>query len=46
VKPDACVECRLCVTKCPAGIDIPVRLKEAAGVLEKALTRTPWGIGG
>mgnify|MGYP000082397702 CR=1 FL=1 len=41
VKPDACVECRLCVAKCPAGIDIPARLKEAARVLEKALTQTP-----
>ncbi|MCD6508879.1 MAG: aldo/keto reductase [Thermoprotei archaeon] len=37
VKPDVCIECRECVTKCPAGIDIPTRLKEAAEVLERAL---------
>jgi len=28
VKPDECVECRECVEKCPAGLDIPERLKE------------------
>lgn len=33
VKADGCVECRECVEKCPAGIDIPEMLKEAAGVL-------------
>jgi len=27
-KPDACEECGQCVEKCPAGIDIPARLKE------------------
>jgi len=36
VKADACVECRECVEKCPAGIDIPERLKEAAELFEKA----------
>lgn len=35
VKPDACVECHECVEKCPAGIDIPERLKEAAEILER-----------
>jgi len=30
VKPDACVECEQCVEKCPAGINIPQQLKEAA----------------
>jgi len=39
VKPDACVECRTCVTKCPAGINIPDRLREAARVLEEALRK-------
>ena len=39
VKPSACIECRQCVTKCPAGIDIPARLKEAYKVLEEALRR-------
>lgn len=29
VKADACVECRACVGKCPAGIDIPKRLETA-----------------
>jgi predicted aldo/keto reductase-like oxidoreductase len=30
VTPEACVECRQCVEKCPAGLDVPERLKEAA----------------
>ncbi len=30
VKPDACIECGQCVEKCPAGINIPQQLKEAA----------------
>lgn len=29
VKPDACTECRECVEKCPGGLDIPVKLREA-----------------
>jgi hypothetical protein len=29
VPPDACEECRECVERCPAGIDIPERMKEA-----------------
>jgi len=37
IKPDACIECRQCVSRCPAGIDIPTRLKEAAKVLEAAI---------
>ncbi|RLF19056.1 MAG: aldo/keto reductase [Thermoprotei archaeon] len=39
VKPSACIECRQCVTRCPAGIDIPARLKEAYKVLEDALRK-------
>jgi predicted aldo/keto reductase-like oxidoreductase len=30
---DACVECGECVPKCPQGIDIPARLKEAQNML-------------
>jgi len=37
VKPDACVECRECVEKCPGGLDIPERLKEAQRILEEAI---------
>jgi len=29
VSPEECIECRSCVERCPAGIDIPKRLKEA-----------------
>ncbi len=29
-KPDVCVECGECMEKCPAGLDIPAKLKEAA----------------
>ncbi len=29
VQPGACTECRVCIEKCPAGIDIPVMLGEA-----------------
>ena len=32
VKADGCVECRECIEKCPAGIEIPERLQEAAGI--------------
>ena len=35
-KPDVCLECGKCVAKCPAGIDIPARLREAQTVLERA----------
>jgi len=37
VKPDACVECRECVEKCPGGLDIPEKLKEAQRILEEAI---------
>lgn len=30
VHPDACVECRQCIERCPAGLDIPKQLKQAA----------------
>jgi predicted aldo/keto reductase-like oxidoreductase len=30
VYPEACVECRKCVEKCPGGLDIPAKLQEAA----------------
>ncbi|HIE50591.1 MAG TPA: aldo/keto reductase [Armatimonadetes bacterium] len=29
VKPTECVECEECIPKCPAGLEIPTRLKEA-----------------
>ncbi len=32
VKPGECAECRECRADCPAGLDIPGRLKEAAAV--------------
>lgn len=35
-KPDVCVECRECVEKCPAQIDIPERLKEVADMFADA----------
>jgi hypothetical protein len=31
--PDACEECGECLERCPAGIDIPARLKEAMAAL-------------
>jgi len=37
VKPDACQECRRCVRKCPSGIDIPAKLKQARIVLDRAI---------
>ncbi len=37
VKPDACKECRRCVRRCPGGIDIPAKLKQARMVLEQAV---------
>ena len=40
VKPTECVECRTCVSKCPAGIDIPTRLKEIVKVMEQALAQS------
>ena len=33
--PEECVECRSCVEECPAGIDIPQRLKEAVEFFKK-----------
>lgn len=30
VHPEECVECRRCVEKCPGGVDIPAKLREAA----------------
>ncbi|MBD3183609.1 aldo/keto reductase [Candidatus Poribacteria bacterium] len=30
IKADDCVECEQCLEKCPAGINIPVRLKQAS----------------
>jgi len=32
VGPEACAECGSCTDKCPAGLDIPARLKEAAEI--------------
>jgi predicted aldo/keto reductase-like oxidoreductase len=34
VKPDVCKECGECVKKCPAGLPIPERLKEARKAIE------------
>jgi predicted aldo/keto reductase-like oxidoreductase len=37
VKPDSCDECQECVEKCPAGLDVPNKLKEAQKILEEAI---------
>ncbi len=29
IPPDACEECGDCLERCPAGIDIPARMREA-----------------
>lgn len=36
VKADACKECRKCIEKCPAGIDIPRMLKEVVEIFASA----------
>jgi predicted aldo/keto reductase-like oxidoreductase len=36
VTPEACTECRECVEKCPGGLDVPERLREATAELEAA----------
>ena len=36
VKADACVECKQCLEKCPAGINIPMMLKEAVQIFANA----------
>jgi len=35
VGPEACTECRTCVARCPAGLDIPAELSLAAEVFAK-----------
>ena len=40
VSPEECIECRSCVKKCPAGIDIPERLKEISAFFRKILKET------
>jgi len=39
VSPEECIECRSCVEKCPAGIDIPERLKEAVEFFKELLEK-------
>jgi len=39
VKPDSCKECEKCMEKCPAGLSIPERLKEALDVFSKYLAQ-------
>lgn len=36
VGPEACIECGRCVERCPAGLEIPVLLKQAKEALERA----------
>ncbi len=35
--PEECIECRSCVEECPAGIDIPERLKEAVEFFKQVI---------
>jgi predicted aldo/keto reductase-like oxidoreductase len=35
VPPEACENCRRCVEKCPAGLDVPERLKEVAAAFRE-----------
>ncbi|KYH39892.1 MAG: aldo/keto reductase [Candidatus Bathyarchaeota archaeon B63] len=37
VSPEECIECRSCVERCPAGIEIPERLKEAAEFFKEVI---------
>jgi len=39
VRPDACAECGSCTDKCPAGLDIPAKLKEAAELFASLTSR-------
>lgn len=39
VKPTACIKCLTCIPKCPAGINIPERLEQAAKILDEALNK-------
>jgi predicted aldo/keto reductase-like oxidoreductase len=34
VKASACVECSVCIERCPFGVDITAKMREAAAVLE------------
>jgi predicted aldo/keto reductase-like oxidoreductase len=34
VKPSACTECGICMARCPYGVDIPARLRQAEAVFE------------
>ena len=36
VKPDACEACGECIEKCPGGVKIPEKLKEAFQLMEAA----------
>lgn len=36
VKASACVECGICVERCPFGVDVVANVKEAANLFEKA----------
>jgi predicted aldo/keto reductase-like oxidoreductase len=36
IKADGCIQCRKCVGKCPAGLDVPEKLKEAREFFETA----------
>ena len=35
VTPEACENCRRCVEECPAGLEVPERLKEAAAAFAR-----------
>ena len=35
VKASACVECGICMERCPFDVDIPAKMREAAALLEE-----------
>jgi predicted aldo/keto reductase-like oxidoreductase len=41
VKPEACRECGQCVEKCPAGLNVPLLLKEAAAAFAARCCKEP-----
>lgn len=40
VKPAACTECGICMTRCPYGVDIPARLRQAEALFKSTPAAT------